>query len=86
MVAPTSIEVASPIVDVSAGFEAYLARVGRHFRGLFKSERKLSREVGPVRFGFGVSDDAALARWWIYREADLPVPTETVVLWVKTTK
>jgi CelD/BcsL family acetyltransferase involved in cellulose biosynthesis len=61
MVAPTSIEVASPIVDVSAGFEAYLARVGRHFRGLFKSERKLSREVGPVRFGFGVSDDAALS-------------------------
>jgi CelD/BcsL family acetyltransferase involved in cellulose biosynthesis len=61
MVAPNSLEVAAPIIDVSAGFDAYLARKGRHFRGLFKSERKLSRVVGPVRFGFGVSDDAALS-------------------------
>lgn len=61
MVAPTAIEVASPIIDVSAGFDAYLAREGRQFRSLFKSERKLAREVGPVRFGFGVSDDAALS-------------------------
>ncbi len=34
----------------------------------------------------GALSDAALVRWWVYREADLPVPTETVVLWVKTTK
>ncbi|HEY4721352.1 MAG TPA: hypothetical protein VII92_05870, partial [Anaerolineae bacterium] len=34
----------------------------------------------------GALSDAALVRWWFYREADPPVPTETVVLWVKTTK
>jgi hypothetical protein len=34
----------------------------------------------------GAMSDAALARWWFYREADLPAPTEMVVLWVKTAK
>ena len=34
----------------------------------------------------GALSEATLVRWWFYREADPPVPTETVVLWVKTTK
>jgi CelD/BcsL family acetyltransferase involved in cellulose biosynthesis len=60
MVAPNAIEVSSPIIDVSGGFDAYLGD-GRHsFHYIFKTERKLAREVGPVRFGFGVSDDYAL--------------------------
>lgn len=62
MVGPNAIEVASPIVDVSAGFDAYLAHEGRHSRSIFQHERKLAREVGPVRFGFGVDDDEALGR------------------------
>jgi CelD/BcsL family acetyltransferase involved in cellulose biosynthesis len=62
MVAPASVEVTAPIVDVSGGLEAYLARVGRHFRHIFKSERKLADALGPIRFGFGVNDDEALGR------------------------
>jgi CelD/BcsL family acetyltransferase involved in cellulose biosynthesis len=62
MVAPTAIERTSPIVDVSADFDAYLAHEGRHSRKIFQYERKLAREVGPVRFGFGVDDDVALTR------------------------
>lgn len=62
MVAPTAIEVASPIIDLSAGFDAYLAQEGRHSRKIFQHERKLAREVGPVRFGFGVNDDEALSK------------------------
>jgi CelD/BcsL family acetyltransferase involved in cellulose biosynthesis len=62
MIAPTAIEGNSPIVDLSIGFGAYLAGEGHHSRTTFKHERKLSREVGPVRFGFGVDDDEALGK------------------------
>ncbi len=62
MVAPSAVEHASAIIDVSGGLEAYLARKGRHFRKVFKGERRLASEVGPVRFGFGVSDDDAMGR------------------------
>ncbi len=62
MVAPTAVECASPVIDVSAGFDAYLAHEGRHSRTIFQKERKLAREVGPVRFSFGVDDDEALCR------------------------
>lgn len=62
MVAPTAVESNSPIIDLSIGFEAYLAGNGRHSRAVFKHERKLGREIGPVRFSFGVDDDEALGR------------------------
>ena len=62
MVAPTAVECTSPVIDVSAGFDAYLAHGGRHARTIFQKERKLAREVGPVRFSFGVDDDEALCR------------------------
>ena len=61
MVAQSSIECSSPIIDVSVGFDAYLAHEGRHSRAIFQKERKLAREVGPVRFDFGVDDDEALS-------------------------
>jgi CelD/BcsL family acetyltransferase involved in cellulose biosynthesis len=62
MVAPTALECNSPIIDLSIGFGAYLAVEGRHSRTLFQRERKLDRELGPVRFGFGVDDDSALGK------------------------
>jgi CelD/BcsL family acetyltransferase involved in cellulose biosynthesis len=66
MVAPTAIEGNSPIIDVSAGFDAYLAHEGRRssdfVRTILRKERKLAREVGPARFSFGASDDGALGR------------------------
>jgi CelD/BcsL family acetyltransferase involved in cellulose biosynthesis len=61
MAAPTSIECSSPIVDVSAGFDAYMAQGGRHFHSIPQKERKLAREIGPMCFGFGVDDDEALS-------------------------
>ena len=62
MVAPTSVECASAFIDLSGGFAGYLSAPGRRSRMAFKMERKLAREVGPVRFGFGVRDDEALGR------------------------
>lgn len=62
VVGPSATECTSPIIDLSAGWEAYLAGEGRHSRTLFQKERKLAREIGPVRFGFAVSDDDALGR------------------------
>jgi CelD/BcsL family acetyltransferase involved in cellulose biosynthesis len=61
-VAPAAVIHDSALIDVSAGFDAYLAGKGRQFRKVFKSERKLAAEVGAVRFEFGVSDDDALGR------------------------
>ena len=42
----------SPCVDLSDGFEAYLAGRRRHsdIRGAIRKGRKLAREVGPLRF------------------------------------
>lgn len=66
MVGPVVIECASPFIDLSVGFAAYLAseepRTSERFGRVFRRERKLARQVGPVRFGFDVHDDAALAR------------------------
>jgi CelD/BcsL family acetyltransferase involved in cellulose biosynthesis len=62
MLAPSSIERGSALIDVSEGFEAYLAQKGRQFRKVAKSERRLAAEFGPVRFGFDVRDDVALSR------------------------
>jgi CelD/BcsL family acetyltransferase involved in cellulose biosynthesis len=62
MVAPSSSECSSAVVDVAISFDDYLAHDGRHSRTVFQKERKLGREIGPVRFGFGVDDDEALCR------------------------
>jgi CelD/BcsL family acetyltransferase involved in cellulose biosynthesis len=45
-------DVSSPCVDLSEGFEAYLAARRRHsdVRGALRKARKLAREVGPLRF------------------------------------
>jgi CelD/BcsL family acetyltransferase involved in cellulose biosynthesis len=62
MIAPTPIECASPFIDLSGGFAAYLKGEGRHSNKTYQLERKLVREVGPLSFGFGVRDDEALSR------------------------
>jgi CelD/BcsL family acetyltransferase involved in cellulose biosynthesis len=67
LVEPTASECTSPIIDLSAGWDAYLAGEGRHSRTIFQKERKLAREVGPVRVGFGVSDDEALSRMMAWK-------------------
>jgi CelD/BcsL family acetyltransferase involved in cellulose biosynthesis len=45
-------EARSPCVDLSEGFEAYLAGRRRHsdIRGALRKARKLAREVGPLHF------------------------------------
>jgi len=62
LMAPTALECNSPIIEFSGGFDKYMTGKGRHSRTTLQKERKLAREVGPVRFGFGVSDDEALHR------------------------
>jgi CelD/BcsL family acetyltransferase involved in cellulose biosynthesis len=62
MVGPRAEECVAPTIDLTIGFQAYLAGEGRRSRNVFQKERKLAREVGPVRFDFGVCDDAALAQ------------------------
>jgi CelD/BcsL family acetyltransferase involved in cellulose biosynthesis len=60
----------SPYLDISGGFEAYLARHGRRAKNPFPHlERKLSKlqkEVGPLRFEVDIQDDHVfdtLIRW-----------------------
>lgn len=54
----------SPCIDLSGGFEAYLAgRRGRsEVRGALRKARKLAREVGPLRFLPQSDDRDLLAR------------------------
>lgn len=57
----------SVIVDLSGGFQRYLAGLSRQFvNNTFRKERKLGREVGEVTFDFAVRDEARfrlLRRW-----------------------
>jgi CelD/BcsL family acetyltransferase involved in cellulose biosynthesis len=60
----------SPIIDVSRGYDPYIADRQRTSKKIIKStfakERKLEREVGPIRFDFDVEDEQALEllmRW-----------------------
>jgi len=50
----------SPIIDVSGGFEAYAEHqrqsTRRSFRTTLYKERKLAREIGPVRITFDAAD------------------------------
>lgn len=67
VVGPSATECTSPIIDLTVDFNAYLAGEGRHSRTIFQKERKLAREIGPVRFGFGVNDDDALGRMMVWK-------------------
>ncbi|MGG7574783.1 GNAT family N-acetyltransferase [Streptomyces sirii] len=61
---------ASPVIDVDQGFEAYLAglraRSPKFTRTTLAKERKLGRDIGPVRYVHDERDPAALRtlmRW-----------------------
>jgi CelD/BcsL family acetyltransferase involved in cellulose biosynthesis len=60
----------SPIIDVSQGYDAYIAERQRTSKKIFKStfykQRKLERDLGGTRFEFDVHDPEALSllmRW-----------------------
>ncbi|MEW2812603.1 GNAT family N-acetyltransferase [Streptomyces massasporeus] len=57
-------ELASPVVDIGEGFEAYARRLRAQSPGFLRQtlakERKLVRQVGPVRFVYDARDPAAL--------------------------
>ncbi len=50
----------SPYIDLSGGYEAYLTRLGQNIENPFPRltyyARKMSRDIGPLRFEFGTSD------------------------------
>ena len=54
----------SPIMDLSAGFQPFLATLRKKsnakLRDIFRLQRKLEREVGTVRFVYDSQDHAAL--------------------------
>lgn len=62
----------SPYLDLSHGFEAYLARRRPHsdIRGALRKARKLAREVGPLRFEAetGARESLAQAIEWKRRQ------------------
>ncbi|RJL32644.1 GNAT family N-acetyltransferase [Bailinhaonella thermotolerans] len=53
---------ASPIMDLSGGFEAYREHIrrGSTYRGVTAKRRRLSREAGPVHHDFESADTGAL--------------------------
>ncbi|MDN3248713.1 GNAT family N-acetyltransferase [Streptomyces mutabilis] len=57
-------ELASPVVDLGGGFERYAQELRRRSPGFCKQtlakERRLSRQVGPVRFVYDDPDPGAL--------------------------
>jgi len=69
VVAPDAAEIAAPFIDVSEGYAAYLADGGHRVRNFGQKDRKLGREIGPVRFGFDVHDDAALEQLLAWKSA-----------------
>jgi CelD/BcsL family acetyltransferase involved in cellulose biosynthesis len=53
----------SPFIDLSAGFEAFSARLSSGFRTTQRRKRvSLERELGPVRFEADVRDEAIFAK------------------------
>jgi CelD/BcsL family acetyltransferase involved in cellulose biosynthesis len=64
MCAPNAREVDSPFIDISEGFDAYFEACIRYRgRKVFQHERKLGREVGPVRFEYcAPADPSALSK------------------------
>jgi CelD/BcsL family acetyltransferase involved in cellulose biosynthesis len=66
LVGPRAETCPAPKIDLAMGFEAYAAGEGRRSRTIFQKERKVGRELGPVRIGYEVHDDEALdllMRW-----------------------
>ena len=62
----------SPVMDLSEGFEAYLAerrRRSSRIRDLPRRRRRLEREVGPVRFVFDAQDPEALQTLMTWKSA-----------------
>jgi CelD/BcsL family acetyltransferase involved in cellulose biosynthesis len=63
----------SPIIDVSAGYEEYLAERQRGSRKVIKSTlyklRKLERDIGPTRFEFDSHAPDALSRLIAWKSA-----------------
>ncbi|MGH4022955.1 MAG: GNAT family N-acetyltransferase [Pseudonocardiaceae bacterium] len=62
---------ASPIMDLSGGYEAYLAPLRRwsRIRDLPRRHRRLAREVGEVRFVLDSTDPAALRTVMAWKSA-----------------
>jgi CelD/BcsL family acetyltransferase involved in cellulose biosynthesis len=64
--------VPSPVMDLSRGFDVYLAerrRASSRIRDLPRRHRRLEREVGPVRFQFDARDPEALQRLMAWKSA-----------------
>jgi len=63
----------SPIMDLSGGFEQFLAtlreRSGTTVRNIFRKQRKLEREVGPLRFEYESHDTVALRAVMAWKSA-----------------
>ena len=62
----------SPVMDLTEGFEAYLAdrrRGSSRIRDLPRRRRRLEREVGPVRFVFDAQDPQALRTLMAWKSA-----------------
>lgn len=65
-------QAASPIMDLSAGFESYLAPLRRKWsriRDLGRRQRRLVREVGDLRFIFDSRDQTALRALMAWKSA-----------------
>jgi CelD/BcsL family acetyltransferase involved in cellulose biosynthesis len=71
----------SPIIDLDAGFDWYRAELERRvptgapgqpqdsLRGFIRKERRLSRQVGDVRFEYGSPDTSALQKMMAWKSA-----------------
>lgn len=59
----------APYIDLTMSFQDYLKTGERRARTLFQSERKMGREIGPVRFTFNVDDDHALDQLLAWKSA-----------------
>ena len=51
----------SPFLDLSNGFDAYVAKIretnSNHVKNTLRKSRKIAREIGPLRMEFNTSDD-----------------------------
>jgi CelD/BcsL family acetyltransferase involved in cellulose biosynthesis len=67
-----TVRVLSPIMDLSAGFDPFLAQVrqgSNRVRDTFRKQRKLAREVGEVRFVFDSRDHQMLRTVMAWKSA-----------------
>lgn len=65
---------ASPIIDLSGGYPAYLEerlRAASGIRTIQRKLRKLEREVGAIRFEFGHADSGELRRLMAWKSAQI---------------